>query len=86
MMRITPCRRTTLHLLQILFTDDRTFMLAPDAGRRRSDAGASRHLTSESRHLFISIRYPPSGQIVRGELDQHFVTRKNADEVLAHFS
>src|SRR5439155_24943069 len=29
MMRTTPCRRTTLHLTQILRTDDRTFTRSP---------------------------------------------------------
>src|SRR5438552_772778 len=72
MMRTTPCRRTILHLAQILLTDDRTFIKPPRAAERGP--------------LFVSVRDSSPRQVVRRQLDENLVSGKNSNEVFAHLA
>src|SRR2546423_4425178 len=37
-------------------------------------------------NLFIPVSYPAPIQVVRRQFNQHAITRKNSDEVFAHFA
>src|SRR5262249_45392544 len=64
----TPLRRTTLHLLQIFFTDDRTFIF----------------VFSGPTDLFVAINDAAPRQVIGRELHQNLVPRQDADEVFPH--
>src|SRR3712207_4205114 len=80
-MTITrPCRRITLHLSQIFFTDGWTFTgAAPHFSSRTPCASAQRR-------SLVPVDDATAGQVVGRELHDHAVLGQDADVVLAHLA
>src|SRR5512147_2975184 len=82
--RTTPRRTTILHLLQILRTEDRTFMFpSPRLLPSRQPAGATGSLplsplgvgmtSPPAARSLVAVHDAPTGQVVRRQLDQDLV-------------
>jgi hypothetical protein len=71
----------TLHLLQIFFTDARTFICCCPSPRIHLRRGYQKNQT-----LFVAVNNPTAIQVVWTQFDGHAVTWKNADKILAHSS
>ena len=67
-----PLRRMTLHLSQIFFTLGLTFMTLP--------------LSCAYLFLLVSVNDPTSGEVVRTQLHDYTIFRKDANVVLSHLS
>src|SRR3954465_6896212 len=79
-----PCRRITLHLSQIFFTDGWTFT---GAGPHSSDRAPSAVPGGEAdRRLLVPVDDATAGQVVGRELHDHAVLGQDADVVLAHLA
>src|SRR4051794_2373652 len=77
-----PCRRITLHLSQIFFTDGWTFT---GAAPHSSDRAPSAVPGGEAdRRLLVPVDDATAGQVVGRELHDHAVLGQDADVVLAH--
>src|SRR3954470_13336192 len=80
-----PCRRITLHLSQIFFTDGWTFTGAVPHSCR-SCAGPALLLQSRPERLLVAVDDASAGQVVGRELHDHAVLGQDADVVLAHLA
>src|SRR3954451_21611439 len=79
-----PCRRITLHLSQIFFTDGWTFT---GAGPHSSDRAPSAVPDGEAdRRLLVPVDDATAGQVVGRELHDHAVLGQDADVVLTHLA
>src|SRR4051812_15937413 len=79
-----PCRRITLHLSQIFFTDGWTFT---GAAPHSSDRAPSAVPGGEAdRRLLVPVDDATTGQVVGRELHDHAVLGQDADVVLAHLA
>src|SRR3954469_12050197 len=79
-----PCRRITLHLSQIFFTDGWTFT---GAGPHSSDRAPSAVPGGEAdRRLLVPVDDATAGQVVRRQLHDHAVLGQDADVVLSHLA
>src|SRR4051794_32252847 len=79
-----PCRRITLHLSQIFFTDGWTFT---GAAPHSSDRAPSAVPGGEAgRRLLVPVDDATAGQVVGRELHDHAVLGQDADVVLAHLA
>src|SRR5919107_3450981 len=80
-----PCRRITLHLSQIFFTDGWTFTgAAPhfsSFGRRPHHPDGQR-----DRRSLVAVDDATAGQVVGRELHDHAVLGQDADVVLPHLA
>src|SRR5437879_598291 len=72
MMRITPCRRTTLHFVQIFLTDERTFMITPGCWLLAIGSWVE-FPTAKTQELFVPIRNAPSRQVIRRQFHEDLV-------------
>src|SRR3954447_12227936 len=85
-----PCRRITLHLSQIFFTDGWTFTgAAPHSFRScavdRSPSARPSGLGAD-RLLLVAVDDATAGQVVGRELHDHAVLGQDADVVLTHLA
>src|SRR5438270_1952213 len=85
-----PCRRITLHLSQIFFTDGWTFTgAAPHSFR---SCAVDRSLSARpsgrgaDRLLLVAVDDATAGQVVGRQLHDHAVLGQDADVVLAHLA
>src|SRR4051812_36266331 len=85
-----PCRRITLHLSQIFFTDGWTFTgAAPHSfGSCAVDQGLSARPSGHGadRLLLVAVDDATAGQVVGRELHDHAVLGEDADVVLTHLA
>src|SRR5512142_895260 len=92
MTRTAPCRRITLHLSHIFFTEGRTFMRLLSRAGADSGTGAARlswrklALDLKKRELLVAVGDAASSQVVGRELDLHLVAGRDADVVHAHLA
>src|SRR4051812_14427050 len=79
-----PCRRITLHLSQIFFTDGWTFTGAALIPVDRAPAPAPRGTSGGG--LLVAVDDATAGQVVGRELHDHAVLGQDADVVLPHLA
>src|SRR3954468_1737411 len=80
-----PCRRITLHLSQIFFTDGWTFTGAAPHSSDRVPPRLCRWAVAVER-LLVAVDDATAGQVVGRELHDHAVLGQDADVVLTHLA